>query len=84
MDEEGSFVMIVEDVSIPSQASEFANNVSNRRHWPILRYVDGCLAGAEAPRGHDYQRWVASLVAETWRIISRRRLSLSGRCPQGL
>jgi len=74
MDEEGSFVMIVEDVSIPSQASEFAINASNRRHWPapILRYVDGCLAGAEGPRGHDYNmRWVASLVAETWRIISR-------------
>jgi len=74
MDEEGSFVMIVEDVSIPSQASEFAINASNRRYWPapILRYVDGCLAGAEGPRGHDYNmRWVASLVAETWRIISR-------------
>ena len=74
MDDEGRFVTITEAVSIPEAASEFAINASNRRHWPdpITRYVDGCLAGAEGPRGHDYNmRWVASLVAETWRIISR-------------
>ena len=74
MDEEGGFALISAQVSIPPEASEFAINASNRRHWPapITRYVDGCLAGAEGPRGHDYNmRWVASLVAETWRIISR-------------
>lgn len=74
MDDAGRFVMIAEEVSIPATASEFAINASNRRHWPdaITRYVDGCLAGADGPRGHDYNmRWVASLVAETWRIISR-------------
>ena len=74
MDDDGRFVMISEDVRIPSEASEFAINASNRRHWPapITRYVEGCLAGADGPRGHDYNmRWVASLVAETWRIISR-------------
>lgn len=74
MDDEGRFVMISENVRIPSEASEFAINASNRRHWPapITRYVEGCLAGADGPRGHDYNmRWVASLVAETWRIISR-------------
>ena len=74
MDDEGRFVMISENVRIPSGASEFAINASNRRHWPapITRYVEGCLAGADGPRGHDYNmRWVASLVAETWRIISR-------------
>ena len=74
MDDEGRFVMISENVRIPLEASEFAINASNRRHWPapITRYVEGCLAGADGPRGHDYNmRWVASLVAETWRIISR-------------
>ena len=74
MDDEGRFVMISENVRIPSEASEFAINASNRRHWPapITRYMEGCLAGADGPRGHDYNmRWVASLVAETWRIISR-------------
>ena len=74
MDDEGSFVIITKDVRIPTEASEFAINASNRRHWPapIIRYVDGCLAGADGPRGHDYNmRWVASLVAETWRITSR-------------
>jgi fructose-1,6-bisphosphatase I len=74
MDDDGRFVMISENVRIPSEASEFAINASNRRHWPapITRYVEGCLAGTDGPRGHDYNmRWVASLVAETWRIISR-------------
>ena len=74
MDETGSFMMIAEKVSVPTTVSEFAINASNRRHWPdpIIRYVDGCLAGADGPRGHDFNmRWVASLVAEAWRIICR-------------
>jgi len=74
MDDEGGFMMIEARVSIPASAGEFAINASNRRHWPgpIIRYVDGCLAGADGPRGHDYNmRWVASLVAETWRIACR-------------
>jgi len=74
MDDEGRFVMITEDVRIPETAGEFAINASNRRHWPdpVIRYIDGCLAGADGPRGHDYNmRWVASLVAETWRITCR-------------
>jgi len=74
MDDEGRFVMITEDVRIPETAGEFAINASNRRHWPdpVIRYIDGCLVGADGPRGHDYNmRWVASLVAETWRITCR-------------
>ncbi|MBS0124022.1 class 1 fructose-bisphosphatase [Aestuariicoccus sp. KMU-90] len=60
--------------SIPAQASEFAINASNYRHWaqPIRAYIDDCLAGIEGPRGKNFNmRWVASLVAETHRIMSR-------------
>ena len=74
MDDDGGFRLLEERVTIPQTAREFAINASNRRHWPapITRYVDGCLAGADGPRGKDFNmRWVASLVAETWRIISR-------------
>ena len=59
---------------IPEQASEFAINASNSRHWEpaVTRYVDECLAGANGPRGRDYNmRWVASLVAEAHRILLR-------------
>jgi len=60
--------------SIPAEASEFAINASNYRHWsqPIRAYIDDCLAGTEGPRGKNFNmRWVASLVAETHRIMSR-------------
>ena len=74
MTDDGGFLLIDDAVRVPASAREFAINASNRRHWPapIIRYVDGCLAGADGPRGKDFNmRWVASLVAEAWRIISR-------------
>ena len=74
MADDGGFLLIDDAVRVPASAREFAINASNSRHWPapITRYVDGCLAGADGSRGKDFNmRWVASLVAETWRIISR-------------
>ena len=44
------------------------------RHWapPVKRYIDECLAGKEGPRGKDFNmRWVASMVADVHRIITR-------------
>ncbi len=61
-------------MKIPPSSTEFAINASNYRHWskPIRAYIDDCLAGSEGPRGQNFNmRWVASLVAETHRIISR-------------
>lgn len=61
-------------LTIPDNSQEFAINASNYRHWsdPVRAYIDDCLAGAEGPRARDYNmRWVASLVAETHRIITR-------------
>lgn len=61
-------------LDVPRQASEFAINASNYRHWskPVRAYIDDCLAGADGPRGKDFNmRWNASLVAETHRILLR-------------
>ncbi len=68
------FVLVNERLTIPSESSEFAINASNYRHWskPVRAYIDDCLAGETGPRGKNFNmRWVASLVAETHRIISR-------------
>src|SRR3954464_6236684 len=72
--EQGSFVLTQENVRIPEDTREFAINMSNMRHWdtPVRRYVDECLAGKEGPRGKDFNmRWVASMVADVHRILTR-------------
>lgn len=61
-------------MTIPAASSEFAINASNYRHWgkPVRAYIDDCLAGSDGPRERNFNmRWVASLVAETHRIMSR-------------
>jgi fructose-1,6-bisphosphatase I len=70
----GDFIEAYDSVSIPKVASEFAINVSNYRHWeqPIRLYVDDCFAGREGPREKDFNmRWIASLVADCYRILIR-------------
>jgi fructose-1,6-bisphosphatase I len=72
--EQGSFVLTQENVKIPEDTKEFAINMSNMRHWapPVKRYIDECLAGAEGPRGKDFNmRWIASMVADVHRILTR-------------
>jgi fructose-1,6-bisphosphatase I len=72
--EQGSFVLITENVQIPEDTQEFAINMSNMRHWdePIKRYIDECLQGQEGPRGKDFNmRWVAAMVADVHRILTR-------------
>ena len=72
--EQGSFMLIEENVRIPTDTQEFAINMSNMRHWdaPVKRYVDECLQGKEGPRGKDFNmRWVAAMVADVHRILSR-------------
>jgi len=72
--EQGSFVLIEENVQIPADTKEFAINMSNMRHWdaPVKRYIDECLAGTEGPRGKDFNmRWIASMVADVHRILTR-------------
>lgn len=68
------FLLVNPNVQIPVDTSEYAINASNYRHWPrpIRAFVDDCVDGADGPRGKNFNmRWVASLVAETHRILSR-------------
>jgi fructose-1,6-bisphosphatase I len=72
--EMGSWVLTAENVQIPADTKEFAINMSNQRHWapPVTRYIDECLAGQDGPRGKDFNmRWVASMVADVHRILTR-------------
>jgi fructose-1,6-bisphosphatase I len=68
------FRLTTRKVEIPPDTNEFAINSSNSRQWDghIRAYVDDCLVGEEGPHGSNYNmRWIASLVAECHRILSR-------------
>lgn len=70
----GEFILTHPNMTIPETTREFAINTSNMRFWeaPVKRYVDECLAGNEGPRGEDFNmRWIASMVAEVHRILTR-------------
>ncbi len=70
----GEFMLTHPDITIEPDTSEFAINASNSRHWEpaVKRYVNECLAGSAGPRGRDFNmRWIASLVAESHRILMR-------------
>ena len=69
-----TFVLTHESIRIPEDTAEFAINTSNMRRWeaPVKRYIDECLAGKDGPRGKDFNmRWVASMVADVYRVLSR-------------
>ena len=70
----GEFCLTQPNVRIPENTSEFAINSSNFRRWDghIRAYIGDCLEGVDGPHGRDYNmRWIASLVAECHRIMSR-------------
>ena len=70
----GEFILTRSNVRIPTNTQEFAVNSSNQRYWetPVKRYIDECLLGSDGPRGKNFNmRWVASMVAEVHRILSR-------------
>jgi fructose-1,6-bisphosphatase I/sedoheptulose-1,7-bisphosphatase len=70
----GEFVLTNQSLQIPPATREFAINASNQRFWEpaVQRYVRECQAGRSGPRHKDFNmRWVASLVAETHRILNR-------------
>ena len=72
--ETGSWLLTQDQVRIPDDTKEFAINMSNLRHWapPVRRYIDECLAGSTGPRAKDFNmRWVASMVADVHRILTR-------------
>ncbi|MCH9696810.1 MAG: class 1 fructose-bisphosphatase [Gammaproteobacteria bacterium] len=70
----GEFILTHPDIKIPKDTAEFAINVSNQRYWeaPVQRYVDECLKGIEGVREKNFNmRWIASMVAEIYRILTR-------------
>ena len=70
----GEFILTHPNMRIPEDTSEFAINMSNQRYWeePVKRYIDECVQGDEGVRGKNFNmRWVASLVAEVYRILVR-------------
>jgi fructose-1,6-bisphosphatase I len=72
--EMGSFVLTQRGMRVPEETKEFAINASNARNWhpPVKRYIEECLAGKDGPRGKDFNmRWVASMVADVYRILCR-------------
>lgn len=72
--ETGVFVMSRLNVLVKEGSAEFAINASNSRHWhrPIRAYIDDCLDGQDGPRQRNFNmRWVASMVADAYRILMR-------------
>lgn len=70
----GRFRLLGQVAPIPPESTEYAINASNYRHWPnpVRAYIDDRIAGAEGPMDVDFNmRWIASLVAETHRILTR-------------
>ncbi len=68
------FVRTHRAVDLAPDAREYAVNASNARHWSpgIRAYVSDLVNGTLGPRDQDFNmRWLASLVAETYRILMR-------------
>jgi fructose-1,6-bisphosphatase I len=70
----GEWLQAGEALAVPAETKEYGINASNMRHWaaPVRQYIDECLAGADGPRGKNFNmRWVASMVADVHRIMMR-------------
>jgi fructose-1,6-bisphosphatase I len=70
----GEFMLTHPNMTIPADTAEFAINMSNRRYWeePVQRYVEECVKGKDGGREKNFNmRWVASMVAEVHRILTR-------------
>ncbi|WP_067538524.1 class 1 fructose-bisphosphatase [Nocardia crassostreae] len=80
--EVGAFVLTHPRMRIPENTSGFAINAANERFWErsVRRYVHECLEGVDGPWERDFNmRWVASLVADTFHILTRGGMYLYPR-----
>jgi fructose-1,6-bisphosphatase I len=80
--EMGCFILSQQNLRIPEETSEFAINMANQRHWqaPVQRYIGELVAGTTGPRARDFNmRWVASMVADVHRILTRGGIFLYPR-----
>jgi fructose-1,6-bisphosphatase I len=72
--ERGEFISVAGDACVAAQTREYAINGSNQRHWEpvIAAYIDELMQGAAGARGTDFNtRWLASMVADAYRILIR-------------
>lgn len=70
----GDFILTREQVKIPESTAEFAINMSNYKFWEdeMRTYIDELLKGQSGARQKNYNmRWVASMVAEVHRVLTR-------------
>lgn len=78
----GSFLLTQPELQVPPGRREYAINASNYRFWDpaVQAYIGDCVAGAEGPLGEDFNmRWIASLVAEAFRVLRRGGIFLYPR-----
>ena len=83
----GQFRLSGSNVRIPAATQEYAINAANSRFWepPVARYVAECCAGATGPRGKDFNtRWIAAVVSDTHRILTRGGVFLPTRRSPGV
>jgi fructose-1,6-bisphosphatase I len=68
------FRLVQQGMNLPTESNEYAINASNARHWGpgIAAYIGDLVSGSLGPRERDFNmRWLASLVGEAYRILSR-------------
>jgi fructose-1,6-bisphosphatase I len=71
---DGVFYQTEDQIEVPTSTEEFAINMSNQRFWqaPMQNYINDLLLGEEGPIGKRFNmRWIASMVAEVHRILTR-------------
>jgi fructose-1,6-bisphosphatase I len=70
----GVFRLAIPRLAVPADCTEYAVNASNYRHWDgsVRAFIDDCIKGADGPLLQDHSmRWIASLVADAYRILVR-------------
>lgn len=78
----GIYLLTRDAIRIPVRSREYAINASNYHHWqnPMRVYIDDCISGDSAAQGEQFNmRWIASLVAETFRVMVRGGIFLYPR-----
>ena len=71
---DGTFMRLAKPLAIAEDSHEYAINSSNYRHWdPAVRaFIDDCMHGEAGPLSRNHNmRWIASMVADAYRIFMR-------------
>ena len=75
------FARVRHRVEVPPESGEYAVDAANARHWHrgIRSYVADLVSGSSGPRRRDFRmRWLGSLAAEAYGVLSRGGIYL---CP---